>query len=255
MKRAKRVEKVEVKSKRIEKYWTEETCELFGKLSIPMDSNEDGTKPSVDPTMPLLMHIMQCIGSFCEVSRKYEELGPEFAVATTPVGNVFSKKLENELRGSVLNSLQFNVDDPSDKAIAVQFLSASRSILECVPSVSQASGGNDEGRILLHDISMKSSDHDQVAFEAMKLVLKANGEGAKVMDHSGRLPLHCMARSYDIKSEAFNRLVEQYPEAIMAPDFHGWLPLHYAVSNPVINISFITRLLQSGGSAAAYAWS
>ena len=90
MRRAKRTEVVAVKTKKIEKYWSEDTNALFDKVGITTDSNEEGTCPNVDPTIPLLQHIMAAVGSLAEVRAKYTELGPEFRTTSSGVNEYFT---------------------------------------------------------------------------------------------------------------------------------------------------------------------
>ena len=150
MKRAKRVKKEEVVSKRILEYWTPETNELFKKINITIDSNEEGTAPNVDPTQPLLMHIMQCIGSLGEVSRRYKTLihgditpeNPEgckgdekLETSDTQLCYHYSGHLEKSLRLAVGTGLRYPIESDKDKPAAVSFLMMGRGILENVPYV------------------------------------------------------------------------------------------------------------------------
>ena len=246
MRRAKRKEKKVEKVLKIERYWTEETNELLLKAGATVDSNEEGTAPNMDPTIPLLQHIMAAVGSLVEVRDKYAELGPDFRTPSTEVGEYFTDSLVTSLKGIVENALQYNIHDDSQKASAVSHLTVSRSALEYVSSIAK----DVKGSLLLHEIMEKSSNNDTVAFEATKLVTKANNEAVKTPDSRGRLPLHKAARSATVKMDIIQRLLEGHGEAPQIPDEDGWLPLHHAVSNERLNMTLIEHLISSYPAAS-----
>lgn len=126
MKRAKRKQKVEVKTTKINEYWTVSTNELFKKIGIPTDSNDAGTCPSVDPTLPLLFHIMQCVGSLGEVRRKYKSLGDDFKTNTTPVCDAFSIGLDEAVKNLTADALRFPINSSDDKVTHIM-------IVTCTP--------------------------------------------------------------------------------------------------------------------------
>ena len=246
MKRAKKKVKEEVVIKKINEYYSPETNELFKKIGIPTDSNEDGTAPNIDPTHPLVMHIMSCISSLGEISKTYSKLGDEFASSDTTLCHTYNNFFEKSLRDLVAKSLRFPINQESDKPKAVSFLTMSRSILETVPAVAKPeSQDNLEDGLLLHDIMQKSSPDQTVAFEGCKLVMKANPEATSIYDSNGLLPLHRASRNPLMKLDVLERLLQEYPEAPLQPDNNGWLPIHHAVAIEKPNISLIQRLIDA----------
>ena len=243
MKRAKRKVKEEVIVKKINEYYSPETNELFKKIGIPIDSNEDGTAPNIDPTHPLLMHIMACIGSLGEISRTYSKLGDEFSSSDTTLCHTYNNFFEKSLRNLVAKSLRFPINQESDKPAAVSFLTMSRSILETIPAVAKPeSQDNLDDGLLLHDIMFESSPDQTVAFEGCKLVMKANPDATSIYDCNGLLPLHRASRNPLMKLDVLERLINEFPEGPIVPDHNGWLPLHHAVATEKPNISLIQRL-------------
>ena len=61
----------------------------------------------------------------------------------------------------------------------------------------------------------------------MAFALKVFGEGARLKNGDGMIPLHFLARGLSCESEA-RLLVEAYPESLYVEDNEGRLPVHHA---------------------------
>jgi len=217
---------------------------LLKTLKIPFGTDRTMNGVDVDPTIPLIAHIIDCLGALRDVNKVYRGKG---SLASRSVGTRVMFGFTAELGNVLLDAITF--DPPSDLSdSSIYYSQVSSSILNVFPEIA-AQVTPSTGKVLLHHTALKGSR--AMALESIKTVIKAFPAGAWTTDRTGALPLHWITHNPHCTQEMINFIINANPKGPWVADMDGYLPLHWAVNQDEPNIDVVASLIAANASACA----
>ena len=217
---------------------------LLKTAKIPFGTDRTMNGVDIDPTIPLINHILDSFGALRDVNKVYRAKG---SLASRSVGARVLFGFTAELGNLLLDAITFNPPYELRDA-AILYVSVGNSILSTFPEIA-AQVTKSSGKMLIHHAALKASEI--MAVDALKMVLKAYPAGAMTADASGALPLHWLTHNSCCNSELLTIMINSNPKAPWIPDHGGYLPLHWAVNQPVPKIDVVAALININPTAAS----